>query len=154
MKYWDWKFENFLVINLFFNLSPKTFQHIYAVNINLQWNLVSFVVCDLSPLTPCFLLSALQASATYYKTIQSENAEKMGTLLSYRGKTLSATILRKAVAFKRCSVVTKWPNIWKENTPTPWHHHKPELLILGRMDESTDMLSCGFHHSDHTMLTP
>ncbi len=49
-----------------------------------------------------------------------------------KGWTCSATILRLAVAFKRCSFGTKCA---KKTSPTPLHHphHQPEPLRQGRM---------------------
>ncbi len=52
-----------------------------------------------------------------------------------KGWTWSATILRSAVAFKRCSIGTQGPKVCQENIPhTLHHHHKPEPLRQGRMD--------------------
>ncbi len=58
-----------------------------------------------------------------------------------KGWTWSATILRKAVAFKRCSIGTKGPKVCHENIPP--HHYTTTTTSLNRWDKAGwVMLSC------------
>ncbi len=62
-----------------------------------------------------------------------------------KGWTWSATILRSAVAFKRCSIGTKGPKVCPKISPTPLHHHhQPEPLRRGRMDPCFHVLYTKF----------
>ncbi len=62
-----------------------------------------------------------------------------------KGWTWSATILRKAVAFKLCLIGTKGPKVCQENIPhTLQHHHQSEPLRQGRMDPCFDVLYAKF----------
>ncbi len=57
-----------------------------------------------------------------------------------KGWTWSATILRKAVVFKQCSIGTKGPNVCQENIPHIITPPPPAWTVETRQDGS--MLSC------------
>ncbi len=71
-----------------------------------------------------------------------EVASEDGYTLVIKGWTWSATILRSAVFFKRCSIGTKCAN---EISPTILHpHQQPELLRQGMMDPCFHVLYTKF----------
>ncbi len=70
-----------------------------------------------------------------------------GYTVVIKGWTWSATILRKAAAFKQCSIGTKGPKVCQENIPTPLHHHhQSEPLRQGRIDPCFHVLYAKFWH--------
>ncbi len=70
-----------------------------------------------------------------------EVSSEDGCTVVIKGWTWSATILRKAVVFKRCSIGTKCA---KKISPTPLHPHQPEPLRQGRMDPCFHVLYAKF----------
>ncbi len=83
---------------------------------------------DLSFVTWCIILLEVASEDEYTVVI--------------KGWTWSATILREAVVFKRCSIGTKCA---KKISPTPLHHHhQPEPLRQGRTDPCFHVLYTKF----------
>ncbi len=66
-----------------------------------------------------------------------------GYTVVIKGWTWSTTILRQAVAFKRCSIGTKRPKVCQENIPYTITPPPPAWTIETRQDGS--MLSCSLH---------